>query len=340
MPKIPVPPRLLADDITPERTAGLLAENDERITIFSAEGGIFDILAGRYSNGVPNLDLFLKGHSGDSVRVDRKTGVPVILQNPAITMCLSPQPEVIRGLAQKPGFRGRGLLGRFLYYMPESRLGYRSIETTPVDRVISETYRRNIEALLEYQWDVNTYGEKLPHILKLSAEAFNNWKEFYGLAERELRDGGQFETMRDWAGKLPGAAARLAGIFHLMKHAGAAIIPLTVEAVEMDCALNMATLLSLHARAAFGLMGTDPEIEAAKHILAWIKRDRPDTFTGRDCHRAVRGRYPKMMQVLPGLTILEERGFIFSGNSEQSRLGRPKSPSYFVNPKVLEEAAA
>ena len=34
------------------------------MSILSAEGGIFDLMAGRYSNGIPNLgSLFLQGHS-------------------------------------------------------------------------------------------------------------------------------------------------------------------------------------------------------------------------------------------------------------------------------------
>ena len=44
-------PRLVADDITPEAAASLLAEQGGRLAIISAEGGIFDIIAGRYSNG-------------------------------------------------------------------------------------------------------------------------------------------------------------------------------------------------------------------------------------------------------------------------------------------------
>jgi hypothetical protein len=35
-----------------------------RLAIISAEGGVFDIIAGRYTNNVPNMDLWLKGHSG------------------------------------------------------------------------------------------------------------------------------------------------------------------------------------------------------------------------------------------------------------------------------------
>ena len=61
--QVPVIPRLLADDVTPEATASLLADHGGRIAIISAEGGIFDTIAGRYAKTV-NLDVFLKGHSG------------------------------------------------------------------------------------------------------------------------------------------------------------------------------------------------------------------------------------------------------------------------------------
>lgn len=61
---VPAIPRLIADDVTPEAAASLLAEQGGRLAIISAEGGVFDIIAGRYTNNVPNMDLWLKGHSG------------------------------------------------------------------------------------------------------------------------------------------------------------------------------------------------------------------------------------------------------------------------------------
>ena len=39
-------PRLVADDITPEAAASLLAEQGGRLAVLSAEGGIFTTLAG------------------------------------------------------------------------------------------------------------------------------------------------------------------------------------------------------------------------------------------------------------------------------------------------------
>lgn len=66
---IPTLPRLWTDDITPERLATLMAENYERMGILSAEGGVFGIMAGRYSNGSPNLNIFLKSHAQAPVGV-------------------------------------------------------------------------------------------------------------------------------------------------------------------------------------------------------------------------------------------------------------------------------
>jgi hypothetical protein len=120
--KIPPTCRRLADDITPEKVASLLAEQDERLAIMSAEGDIFDTMAGRYgASGMSNLGVFLKGYSGDSIRVDRMGRIAEYVERPALTICLTVQPEVIRGLHRRPEFRGRGLLARFFYAIPHSR---------------------------------------------------------------------------------------------------------------------------------------------------------------------------------------------------------------------------
>ena len=112
------------------------------MAIISDEGGIFDILAGRYNNGVPNLDLFLQSHAGAAVRVDRGSRPSVMMDEPALTLILSPQPDVLQGLASKPGFRGRGLLARFLFMLPVSKIGYRSGNTKPVPETTIERSRR------------------------------------------------------------------------------------------------------------------------------------------------------------------------------------------------------
>lgn len=122
--KLVTAPRLLADDATPEAMTKLLSEQGGVMTIMSTEGGIFEILAGRYS-GTINIDAFLKAHTGDPIIVDRISRPPLYIPSPRLTMVLTVQPSVIKDLADKPGFRGRGLLARCWFSVPNSMVGYR-----------------------------------------------------------------------------------------------------------------------------------------------------------------------------------------------------------------------
>ena len=73
---VPPVPRWLVDDATPEALAGLLATYG-RIALLSPEGDVFDQMAGRYNQGAgPNLGVYLKGHAGDLLKVDRRGRPP------------------------------------------------------------------------------------------------------------------------------------------------------------------------------------------------------------------------------------------------------------------------
>jgi hypothetical protein len=283
MPDLPISPRLWAQDITPEKLGALMADNQERLALLSDEGGLFDILAGRYSNGIPNLDTFLQSHAGAPVRVDRGSRPPVVMQHPALTIGLSPQPGVLRGLTTKPGFRDRGLLARFLYAVPPSRLGYRSLKTKPVPDAVAATYHAAIEALLSFESPRNDYGESVPFVIRLSADARREWQEFAERVECNMRPQGTYEHIKDWAGKLPGAALRVAGILHCVMHAQQQPWTVDLSLETMTHAVTVLTVLSQHALAVFDLMGADPTIDGARKVWRWIERGHRDRFTARQC---------------------------------------------------------
>lgn len=71
LPEIPISPALWTSDAIPEQLGVLLADQEECMAWLSSEGGLFDLLAGRYSNKIPNLDLMLKAHGGDAEKVNR-----------------------------------------------------------------------------------------------------------------------------------------------------------------------------------------------------------------------------------------------------------------------------
>jgi hypothetical protein len=146
--QVRVAPRLLVDDITPERLADLMAEQGGRLAVLSAEGGIFQTMSGRYSEKrADSLDLFLKGHAGDDMPIDRIGRQTKHLTAPALTMALSVQPEVLVGLAAQPGFRGRGLLARFAYACPASIVGRRDIAPEPVPQRVEAAYKHLIGSI-------------------------------------------------------------------------------------------------------------------------------------------------------------------------------------------------
>jgi hypothetical protein len=130
--EVPVPLRLVLDDVTAESLEAVLRQQGGRIAIMSDEGGPFELMGGRYSNRVPNIDVYMKGHNGTHITTDRIGREGGSVQNPAITIGLAIQPDVIASLRDKKGFRGRGLLARFLWAIPESLVGRRAPDAPPV----------------------------------------------------------------------------------------------------------------------------------------------------------------------------------------------------------------
>lgn len=332
LPEIPRPTLLWTSDATPERLGALLGDNAERMAWMSSEGGIFDMLSGRYSGGIPNLDLMLKSHSGDAERVERGGRPPVDLLNPLLTIGISPQPSVLEGLATKPGFRGRGLLGRFLYLLPESPLGYRTLNAPPMSEDVRAAYNMGIRAMLDTP-PADNDDPRVMHTLTLSKDAFAEWLAFAHHIEHQFRPGGSLELMTDWGGKAPGAAARIAGVIHCIEHAGRTD-QLEISLETMVAALELMAVFTQHSIHAMGMMGTDPQISAAQLILEWLRRHRQQMISQRDIFNALRGRFPKMDQLTPALYILEERGYIRIEEIDRSGPGRPPSPIIIMRPDL------
>jgi hypothetical protein len=202
---IPEPPRLVVDDCSPERLATLLTTQGGRIAALSAEGGIFGMMAGRYSaNNEPSLDVYLKGHSGDALRVDRVGRPPDFVRRPALTIGLALQPGVIARLAEKPEFRERGLPARFLFGMPASLVGRRRIAPPPVPDDVRARYEAAVLAVLELPRYVDAHGEPLPKDLVLSPEAEALVQAFEARLEPRLGEGGDLEHVATGRGSSRG----------------------------------------------------------------------------------------------------------------------------------------
>ncbi|WP_334110558.1 YfjI family protein [Thermodesulfitimonas autotrophica] len=331
---VPARPRLVADDCSPERLAGLLAEHGGRMAVMSPEGDVFDLMAGRYGNG-PNFGVYLRGHAGDDLRVDRINRPPEYVEKPALTLGLAVQPEVLRGLLDKPGFRGRGLLARFLYSLPQSNVGRRKVSPEPVPMSVRATYERAILGLLALPWGTGQEdGNQAAHVLRLSPGA----AEVFGILEQALEPRlaplADLGTIADWGSKLAGAVARIAGALHLAANVDRPD-PWAVEISDetMAGATLLADYLTAHAKAAFGEMGADPALDAARYLLERIRSKAVERFSKQEVWQWTKGRFERAQQLDQALSILVERGYIRELPAEhRSGPGRRPAARYEVNP--------
>jgi replicative DNA helicase len=204
---VPPVPRWLVDDATPEALAGLLATYG-RIALLSPEGDVFDQMAGRYNQAAgPNLGVYLKGHAGDLLKVDRRGRPPEYVERPCLTIGLAVQPEVLQGLAGRPGFRGRGLLARFLYGLPQSLAGRRQAGAPPVPTAVADRYTLELQALAASL--TAPAGDDGPALLALDQAAGELLLGFERDLEPRLAAGrGDLAHLAGWAaGRLGGWAA-------------------------------------------------------------------------------------------------------------------------------------
>lgn len=330
-----VVPRLMADDITPEKIPMRLAEQGGRLAIVSTEGGLFSMMTGRYSDKA-NLDVYLQAWSRDTIRVDRVGRGDFVVRNPHLTIGITVQPSVIAALASNPELQGRGLTARFMYAIPPDRVGRRDLRR-------ASTWNRRIAALyanelVQLARRLHADPEAPCQSMVLSDEAravFLDWRQDH---EIRMRPDGNLRHMAEWVTKLQSTVARLAGLLHLADHNE----PTTpISGLTMARAIRVGNYWEAHARLAHELWGADPTTAKARHLLDWVGRMGLASFTTRDAHRANRRAFPKVDDMVPALTMLAENGWILPLTEGALAVGqRGATKAFRVHPEALRRGAA
>lgn len=329
----PKPPALIATESTTEAIADLLAENNERGMIAAAEGDILDVMLGRYGQGKPNFGLWLSGHAGDSIEIRRKGRPTLRLARPALTVALAVQPDAISDLLASKAAAGRGVLARFFFSRPQTKLGYRNLTPPKVPTAAADWYGTRLHQLLD-----NPVPDE-PKILRLSPGADRLLLQLRHWIETELRPEGLFDDHKAWGAKLAGAIVRIAGVLHGVAHPD-----LEDEAIDektMDAALTWVPYLEAHERYVAWLAGDDGVTVIADRILAWARRGKANVFSRNDAFNAVRGILVKVAKDLDmPLELLEELCWIRPLKEKpRSGPGRPPSKRFEVNPLVHAPAS-
>jgi len=325
---VPPEPRLFTSDVTSEALGSLLSDHGGWFAVLSPEGGVFDQMAGLYNKGLPNPDVFLKGHAGDTIRVDRRGRPTEYVERPALTLCLAVQPSSLVAVHGNPSLSGRGLLERFLFSIPQSIVGRRTIDPPSVPGETRARYESAIETIARSR-DALT----APIILTLTPGAAQLFRAFR--TELEVRRGasGDLTYLATWASKLDGATARVAGLLHVAQEFANGV-DRPIGAATMEAAIKLARFLIPHARMAFDQMGADVHRDDARAILEWLRREDLRSFTRRQALRELQGRFPNVATLKPALELLAAHGWIRDVEPSASP-GRP-SIAYEVTPFLYD----
>jgi hypothetical protein len=313
-PEEPPPPcpRLFIDDATAEKTAAVLAEQGERLTLASDEGTAFAQMTGIYSkNGQANVSVWLKSHDGGELVVDRMSRDPIRLENPLMTMALAVQPTVIRELAKRPDLRGRGLWSRFSFVFPQTLVGTRTFDAPPVDPRDRAAWHDLVRGIARGGLPA------APAVIRFSAEAWGRLRKAIIEVDRAQVPGGSLASVSDWASKLRGLIVRLAGLLHVADEPlpeRALVSPETIER-----ALTIARYFTAHSLFAFNVeMTLDPIEQAARAAWAVIERKGVPRVTPSALASWAQA-FRKVPAAIAALDALVARGYLAPATTHKGR---------------------
>lgn len=333
-------PELLAQSFTPEGLRDALEANGEKLGIVSAEADAGELLGARYSDAGPNLDLMLCAHAGDPITTRRAGGRTVPLERPALGMVLAVQPEAVRTVLSDRAAKGRGLVDRMLLIHPPSRMGSRVLDPPAIGQDVTGWWSASLHANLSQPWPgrviighdgVPVRCTSAPRTLSIDSEARDLLWGLRATLEPRLGEGGDLANVSGFASKLPGACARLALAFTMLRDPNAEVVGR--EAMRAACA--WAPYLLAHHRAVLGDAVEPTERHHGRRLWRALQRRGRAVMTARDLFKLVHdSALPDMETFAPVLGLLVDHGALRRLPREASAQGRP-AERFAVHPGIL-----
>jgi replicative DNA helicase len=334
----PVMPRLFADDATPEALGGLRARHGS-IAVLAAESAFIDNIVGRYSDGKANLHLVCAAYSGEPHTIDRKGRDPEHIDRPLVAIALTVQPHVLEALILHPIARAQGLVARFMYSTPETRLGSRKINAPAAPRGVVDAWHAVVRRVAKsadnadttditggFVGSVGVSADLEVKILTLSPAAAALLTELQEHIEPRLAPGRDLHSIADWVGRHHGRVGRIAGLLHLCEHPAEQ----PISESTMRAALRIGGYLLEHGLAT--LIGPDASLRAA---VRWLKQRGDSTVTQRDLHRGPLAGRGTAEDAASLADRLETLGVIRRAAIRPTGPGRPQGPTYHVHPDLI-----
>ena len=273
-PAAPINPMLLVSTPTIEGIHRLYKDGQPSIGLFHDDAGEF---IGGHAMNRDNRTKSVSGLSrlwdcGEFDRVRAGDGAEKFFGR-RFAMHLMMQPVIAESILGDDILTGQGFLARSLLAWPSSTIGsrlYVDIDLS-TDSALA-AYRSRITEHLQTRPTLreDSRNELEPRSLSLTPQAKVRWTSIHNALERDMRDGGDFASVRAWAGKAPAQILRIAGVLTLMADPDAGVI-------HTDALDQAAKLMAFSLAEAVRVIGTSQvptEIRHAEALLCWCHSEQ------------------------------------------------------------------
>jgi DNA polymerase I-like protein with 3'-5' exonuclease and polymerase domains len=305
-PEPPASRTLFTSDATIEAIAELIGDNPRGLLVACDElaGWLGSFARYKGQAGGTDLPRWLSMHSAGGFAYHRKTGDKrrIVVPNAAVSIAGGIQPGIVaRVMAGE--FLEAGLAGRLLMAMPPRSIKVWSDQE--IDPEVEQRYQTLLESLYALESD-NRQREDVPHVLKLSPDAFAAWTRWYNAWGRQQHavEGAQAAAYA----KLEEATGRLGLIHHVVTKVGRSESDLCeIEVESIDAGEAIARWFAAESTRVYALLGESEEQRDARRLIEFI-RSKAGTITVRQLQRSNNSKYPSTEAAENALEALVKNG--------------------------------
>jgi hypothetical protein len=310
--KYPKTEIVLGSGYTPESLAIELRENNQFICWATAEGGSFFNSFDQYAqNGNADIELILKGYTGENWSKKRVVSGVIRLSFPRVSVVLVIQPKTLRrmiGGKNKFKYDGTGLKERFILIDPDKPETYQRFDTPAISEKILKKYRDNTN--IQLNWPANS-DDKLyggTYLLQVEKNARGILGDYHDKLSKKRHNGYyRDDTAINWTAKAHGQAVRLATQFHTSGEHIKRPWKCDINEKTMQAAVDIMKPLEFQTLKAFGILNESEDIGMARKVLE-VSTQLGDVFRKRTLQRKLSVSSESLQH---HLDTLADRDYIF-----------------------------
>lgn len=316
-PKPPMPPRLVAGDVTMEALAGVLAGQERGILVKRDEIAGWIGSMEKYGSGrgpMADRAFWLEAFNGGPYTVDRVTRGTIMVPNLSVSIVGGIQPD---RLSELQGLQSDGLLQRFLpVFVGPGRVAEdcRSSNTVYAD-------------LIEAAAELGPMQFEFDDAALTIAARFRQRTHDLQLAAETARPG-----FAQFVGKLDG----LFGTFALLFHIAEGVEHWFLERVSREAAERVEALfldfIMPHAFEFYGYADHAGGTDKLRKVASWVLTAGRERFTARDAMREV-----SCLSGLDAFRIGRELGPLVAGGWLEPETAGPENRAWKVLPAVVQQ---